>query len=149
MKAIKLILLGISLIALLLVGLYFGAKFKLQLAARNTGYQVGKVVRNDGSWAKEYSVFLPSDKVSLENIKSVAADLVFKEEPDITMVSVCLYNDKDIATNNPLIPAAKATVDKEELTKVLGYLIACYDSVDWKVNVAGARYQHLVGVALK
>ena len=142
-----LLFLGLILLALgiLLFTGYFGSKKKMLNNAQATGYKIAKVEKNKDNWAKGYNIYLPKDKVSTENIISIAADLTFKEEKGIKMVTVDFFDNETFAKNTTT-PIAHG--NKEELIKKTNYLICSYDSIGWKL-IAGNNYPYLKNVNIK
>ena len=139
----------IGLIVLIIIGLllslYFNEKNKMLKTAQETGYKVEKVTLNQGQWGKTYNIYLPKNEVSIENIKSIAADITFKEQKGITFDNVEIFDNEALAktwgSNNDKIT-------KTDVIYELDHLICEYTTMDWKL-IAGKNYQSLNNINLK
>jgi beta-lactamase superfamily II metal-dependent hydrolase len=139
----------IGVIVLIIIGLlvaqYFNEKSKMLKTAQETGDKVEKVILNQGKWAKTYNIYLPKDMVSAENIKSIAADITFKEQKGITLDDVKFFDNEALAKT---WDSSNSKVTKNDVIFELDHLICEYTTMDWKF-MAVKNYRSLSGVKIK
>lgn len=154
-KILKIALITIATVIVFLGAIYYFAEKKQQdlateavVRAKATDFEiVHEVVENR---AGKFAIYYPNPNPSVQDMKDLAAYIVYEKAPDLGFIAVSVYDDKDSAllVSNP---PENLTLDeklKGDFKSALLHAICSWDSLDYKVT-PGTNYKYLDGTDVR